>query len=247
MSGTSPDDHESYHLAGMAGLYALDALEGEDLERFEAHLANNVELQEEVAGFRATTARLSEVSAASPPPALRNRVLADIGNIRQDPPVVRLDDRRQARVRRRVVLTSIAAALVVLAGFGGYLVADRTGSEPSQLASVLAERDAVVVPLTGVGSDVAAGRVVVSQQSGKVVIVSDKMPPVAKGRTYELWRLDDAGAAHKAGLFKPDSSGKVVAALEVNVGDATGFAITDEPDGGSPQATTPVLMTASLA
>lgn len=247
MSGTSPDDLELYHLAGMAGLYALDALEGEDLDRFEMHLATNAELQEEVAGFRATAARLSEVSAMPSSPALRDRVLADIGNIRQDAPVVRLDDRRRAKMRQRAVLTSIAAALVVLAGFGGYLVADRTGPEPSQLASVLAERDATVVPLTVVGSDVAAGRVVVSKQSGKVVIVSDRMPPVAKGRTYEVWRLDDAGAAHKAGLFKPDSSGKVVASLEIDLGDAAGFAITDEPDGGSPEATTPPLMTASLA
>lgn len=248
MSGMSPDD-DSYHLGGLAGLYALDALEGEDLERFEAHLATNAELREEVAEFRATAARLSEVSATDPPPDLRARVLANVGTTRQDAPVVPLGERRAQLARRRTILAAVAAALVVLAGIGGFLLADGTASDdqPSELASLLARSDTKVVPLTGVDSDVAAGHVVVSGESGKVVIVSDKMPPAKQGRTYELWRLGSDGSVTGAGLFEPDSKGKVEASLEVSLKGATGFAITDEPEGGSPKATTPVLMEASLA
>lgn len=246
MSGMSPDDQESYHLAGMAGLYALDALEGDDLERFEAHLATNAELREEVAGFRATAARLSEVSAASPRPELRERVLAQVAMTRQDAPVVRLDERRGTRARTRAVLAAAAAALVLLAGMGGYLLADSGSEDESQVARVLAAPDAQVVPLTGVDSTEAAGHVIVSKESGKVVVVSSKMPPAAEGRTYELWKLD-ADGAHKAALFEPDETGKVEATVDVSLDGATGFAITDEPDGGSPKATTPVLMQATLA
>ena len=34
MSNASADEHDSLNLAGMAGLYALDALEGEELLKF---------------------------------------------------------------------------------------------------------------------------------------------------------------------------------------------------------------------
>lgn len=244
MSGTTPDD-EQYHLAGMAGLYALDALEGEDLARFEELLATNVELQEEVAGFRATAARLSEASATDPPPDLRDRVLTTAAATRQDAPVTRLGDRRRGGATRRRLLAAAAAVAVVAAGLGGYLVAEGRGEPASELAQVLAETDARVVPLTGVDSSDAAGHVVVSKDAGHIVIVSNQMPPAAEGRTYELWKIDGEGV-HKAGLFEPDERGYVEAVLPVSLDGATGFAITDEPDGGSPQATTPILMQAEL-
>ena len=245
MSGMPPDDHESYHLAGLAGLYALDALDGEELVRFEALLETNAELRDEVAGFRATAARLSEVSAARPSPALRDSVLAQVATTRQDPPVVRLEDRRADRTRRRLLLAAAAAALVLVAGFGGYLVADRTGGTSSELASVLARSDTKVVALRGATSTEAAGRVVISPATGKVIVVSDKMPVPASGRTLELWKLDATGA-HQAGLFEPDGSGRVEAALQADLEGATGFAVTDEPDGGSATPTTDVLMTATI-
>src|SRR5689334_18188552 len=118
MSNMTPDDQESFNLAGMAGLYALDALEGDDLVRFEALLATNAELRDEVAGFRATAARLSDVSAATPPPSLRANVLTQIAETCQDAPIVRLDDRRRASAGRRALLGAVAAALMLLAGFG---------------------------------------------------------------------------------------------------------------------------------
>lgn len=244
MSGLSPDDQEPYQLAGMAGLYALDALEGEDLVRFEALLATNAELRDEVAGFRATAARLSETSAASPPPDLRRRVLAEVATTRQDPPVVRLDDRRRTSARGRAALALVAAALVLLAGFGGYLLADRDEATPSQLAGVLARSDTQVLRLTSVNSE-RTGHVVISPDTGKVIIVSADLPPTAEGRAYEVWRLDAKGA-HPAGMFKPDATGRTEAALQVGLDGATGFAITEEPEGGSAQPTTDVLMSATF-
>lgn len=247
MSGMSPDDSEAYNLAGLAGLYALDALEGEELERFEALLATNAELREEVAGFRATTAELADLSAAEPPASLRANVLAAVSATRQDAPIVSLDAHREGRARRRALLGAVAAVAVLVAGFGGYIIAERSTSEPtSELASLLARPDTKVVTLTGVGSAEAAGRVVVSPTSNKVVIVSDTIPPPADGRTYELWRRDAEGALHKAGLFEPDADGRLEVALKVSLDDAAGFYVTDEPDGGSPQATTAPLMEATI-
>ena len=224
MSNASADEHDSLNLAGMAGLYALDALEGEELLKFEALLATNAELRDEVAGFRATAGRLSEVSAAMPPAALRTNVLAQVAMTRQDPPVIRLDERRRASAGRRALLGAVAAGLIVLAGFGGYAIADNGDATSSELASILARSDAEVVALKGVGDDAAAGRVVVSPEAGKVIVISTSIPPVEPGRTYELWRVDADGSVHKAGLFEPDGSGKVEAAIDVSLDGAIGFA-----------------------
>ncbi|MFN8049898.1 MAG: anti-sigma factor [Acidimicrobiales bacterium] len=245
MSNMSPDDNDTYSVAGLAGLYALDALEGDDLERFEAYLATNAEAREEVAGFRATAARLGEMTATAPPAGLRDRVMHQVSVTRQEAPVVQLDERRAARARRRAVLGAVAAVAVLIAGVGGYLIGDRTAPAPTDVAALLTRPDTKVVPLTGIGSDVAAGQVVVAPGVNKVVVVSDKMPPSNEGRTYELWKVDAAGV-HAAGLFAP-VNGKVRAALDVDLQGATKFLITDEPEGGSPKATTDPLMEASLA
>ena len=241
MSNMSPED-DTFNLASLAGLYALDALEGEDLQRFEAFLATNAEAREEVAGFRATTARLGNLTAAEPPAHLRERVLADVSGTRQEAPVVRLDDHRAARNRRRMVLAAVAAIAVLVAGFGGYLIGDRSTAGSTELASI---SDLRVVPLTGIGSKVPAGQVLVSPANNKVIIVSDEMPPSADGRTYELWKVDGKGV-HAAGLFVPDADGKLRVSLDVPLDGATKFLVTDEPAGGSPEATTDPLMEATL-
>lgn len=245
MSGTGPDD-ETLHLAGLAGLYALDALEGEDLERFEALLATSEELSDEVAGFRATAARLVEVSATAAPARLRDRVMEDVAGARQLTPVVPLIDRRNRRRARTAVLSAAAAVVMLLAGLTGYLVADRGPTEPSEIGELLAQADTRVVPLNVADTDRVVGHVVVSNGTGTMIVVAGDMPDLADGRAYEVWKLDGRGA-HQAGLFEPDSEGRVEATMNVDLDGATGFAITDEPAAGSAAPTTPILMTASLA
>lgn len=245
MSLLPPDDHD-HDLAGLAGLYALDALEGDDLERFEAYLATHPEAREEVDGFRATTARLAEVSATEPPAHLRAAVLAGVSGTRQEPPVVRLADRRAADLRRRAFAFAAAAALILIAAFGGYFLAG--GSDPGEdrLTAMLALPDTEVVPLTGIETGEHAGRVVIAPDENRVLIVSDRMPVTAEGRTYELWKIDAAGA-HNAGLFVPDADGRLRVELDVDLDGAQKFLVTEEPAGGSPQPTSDPVMQAELA
>ena len=62
----------------LAGAYALDALDGDQRTRFERHLSSCRTCPDEVRGFTATAAVLGLAAAATPPPALKGRVLADI-------------------------------------------------------------------------------------------------------------------------------------------------------------------------
>lgn len=65
-------------LHSLAGPYALDALDGGELARFERHLRRCPDCTDEVRGFAATAAALAFAVAAPPPPALKGRVLAAI-------------------------------------------------------------------------------------------------------------------------------------------------------------------------
>ena len=76
------DIHES------AGSYALNALDSAELVEFETHLATCPVCQSEVAELCEAAAELSLLSLATPPPALRDKVLAAI----QDTPQLRADD-----------------------------------------------------------------------------------------------------------------------------------------------------------
>ena len=70
---------------GLAGSYALNALDAAELAEFEAHLATCEICQDEVADFCETAAQLSLLSLAAPPLSLRDKVMAAIQNTPQLP------------------------------------------------------------------------------------------------------------------------------------------------------------------
>ncbi|MSU48153.1 MAG: hypothetical protein EXS37_03525 [Opitutus sp.] len=63
----------------LASLHALDLLEGAELAQFEAALARDPQLTALVRELREAAAALAHTSTAAPPAALRQRVLASIG------------------------------------------------------------------------------------------------------------------------------------------------------------------------
>ena len=169
------DEPDDVDVTGWAGLYALDALEGNDLVRFEAALVGNADLQAEVAEFRATAAELSVASAEEPPAQLRVNVLEAVGSTRQDSPVVDLAARRGGRLGGvRASWMAAAAALIVVAGVFGYVVRGDGGTtNSSDVAALLAQPDARLVPLTG--ADGRSAQVVVSPSKNRLVVVSDQL------------------------------------------------------------------------
>ena len=76
---------ESLH--ALSGAYAIDALDDDERAVFERHLPNCLDCQREVASLREAAALMADLSAVTPPPALRASVLAGITKIRPLPPV----------------------------------------------------------------------------------------------------------------------------------------------------------------
>ncbi len=71
----------------LSGAYAIDALDDIERAQFARHLAQCSECQAEVQSLREAAALLAETTAVEPPAGLRNRVLADIKNVRPLPPI----------------------------------------------------------------------------------------------------------------------------------------------------------------
>ena len=81
MSEPSEDLHT------LVGLYVVDALDGDERQRFEEHLAGCAACSAEVAEFRATAGRLSNLMAENPPPGLRSAILERVSGTRQVSPL----------------------------------------------------------------------------------------------------------------------------------------------------------------
>jgi anti-sigma-K factor RskA len=216
----------------LTGAYALDAVDDIERARFEQHLAECEDCRTEVASLREAASLLSETTLATPPPALRESVLAGISQVRPLPPIVH----RTPVVQRRWFPLLVAAAVVAILGVGAALWQPWAPSQDSSLTAaeqVLEAGDArsVAVDLGDAGS----ATVTRSESLGKAVITTDDMAPAPSGKVFELWLQVD-GEMVPAGLMPPGEDNQVV--LEGDATTATAVGITVEPEGGSDQPTT---------
>ena len=221
----------------LAAAYALDALEPDERERFEDHLAACSDCTADVAEFRATAHHLAAAAAVAPPPELRAEILSRVA-VTPQPSAA---DGRPAAGRWRVLPLAAAAVMIVVA-LGMAVVARGALTErdrADELLAVLASADASVVQLQP--ADVAGTvRVVWSPSEEAAVVVGADLPDPGDELTYELWALA-ADGPRSAGLFIPDSEGRVEQRLDLPADPERGWGITIEPAGGSPQPTGEIL------
>ena len=217
------DPHE------LSALYALDALTGEDLARFEAHLAECPRCRRELAGLQGAAASLAfAVEGPEPSPALRVRVLDAAHAEKQN--VVPL------RPRRRSLGVSVAAVVAVAACAAAVVLGVWAASLHHSLA-----RDRTALNILG---DPSARRVAVTGAPGQLVVASDgaavlavRLPSPPHGKTYEAWVADSA--VHRAGQF----SGKTFA-LQRRVAHGARVMVTLENKGGVDAPTSKPLLSA---
>ncbi|TXS45716.1 anti-sigma factor [Streptomyces sp. uw30] len=252
-------------LHSLAAPYALDALEPGERHRFEKHLRTCDICAAEVRALSEDAVRLAWSTAAAPPAAMRDRVLAAVRSTPQEsagresarahaaqlPPHVwgaQPPPRTRAPRTRPLFVpfatATAAAALVVASLFA--VQANRTQDQlnaqrarASEIANVLAAPDA----RASTGED-AEGRtigVVASASAGRAVVTLSGYGDLSGGRVHQLWLMRPDVQPRSLGLFDADTP-LVASGL---VKSATSLAVTVEPDGGSPQPTSqPVVQLA---
>jgi anti-sigma-K factor RskA len=217
--------------------YALDALDEHERSRFRAHLDQCVDCQLELNGFMATAVRLGDAASHTPPPALRDRLLAEISVTPQQRPVVSSLAERRGLRRALPRLAMAAAFLVGTVGVGGYLVERENAQDEHEqnlaISAVIGADDVASVDESfDTGGTV---KMYMSASEDSAVIIAKGLPKPEDGKVYQVWMIDTNGPTSQ-GTF--ESSGQMI--ME-GVADADRVAVTVEPEGGSEQPTSPPI------
>lgn len=241
----------SAELHHLSAAYALDAVDSDEAEAFEEHLASCEVCRADVDGFRGATTALAASLASTPPAALRDSVLARVAATRQDAPVTgpSVVSLEAARRRRRTTWgAGLAGAAAAAAAAVIAIVAIDNGPEAdpfaNELAAVMEQSDSEVLDLGRQGEAPGEFRVAWSNSLGRAVLIGEDLPPAPAGKAYELWLItpDESMAMY---VLDPAEDGDVHVALDAPA-DPSAWAITVEPDEGSPTATGEIIFIAEV-
>jgi hypothetical protein len=113
-------------------------------------------------------------------------------------------------------------------------------------ADVVGAPDTVSITLQQqAGGPPGQAHVLYNQRLG-LALYSGQISPPPAGKIYQLWLVPASGAPVNAGLVAANQqNGAVVVHLEQGL-PASAFAVTIEPEGGSPQATGPKVLIGAL-
>jgi anti-sigma-K factor RskA len=248
--------HEQF--AEDLSLYALGALEGEERQAVDRHLGECSACRLELYKLQGDLALLAfSASGPRPPARSRHRLMAAI---RKEPHGAQL--RRRARMTWWDALAWAAALAAIVIGIvlkhqnsdlrqrladleAGFSKQDQQLLEAKQLLATLTSPDAEHFTLVaGKTPPQPQGRVIYVRGSGTLVFLASNMPAIPPQKVYELWLIPTSGAPIPAGLFKPDAHGAaslIHPPLPTGV-EAKAFAITVEPEAGSPAPTSQPIM-----
>lgn len=182
------------------------------------------------------------VQASSEPPVVEQAQQDDAPATPPEPVVERTPtDVVQTVARRRWMrgMFALAASLVLLVtlGFGAALINQQLNRTPAQIALDRIEdapdaQAAVVAAETG--GEITAQW---SESLGEAVIVTDGLPVLASGETYQMWFIR-GDLIVSAGLFTTDREGESTSLLDGTIEAGDAIAVSVEPSGGSEQPTT---------
>ena len=228
-------------------LYALGVLDAEERAEIDEHLRDNcANCTAALREARAlNSAVLSSLKVEHPPAGLRDRVVNSVRPVRRKAPIAWI---------------GLAAALTFATVWLGLEANRRSNAltaandqirnlqqRSDELASKLDFlRDPQTRPASAApGANQPRGTYFVNPQSG-VMLIASNLPAPAPGRAYEMWIIPKGQAPRPAGVFRPDQNGSAVHLQTgpVDLANTAAFAITDEPESGSPAPTTqPFLVT----
>ena len=263
------DIYDFDEFSKLLGAYALDAVDPDERERIELHLAECPRCRAEVAEHREVAAFLSQSGAAAPdgvwdriaselaPPAppMRMTILPSGDRAapqgRTAPPVaegtpgsnvtpIGASGRRPSRPMLAVL--AVAACIIALLGVVAVGQSQRLGRGQSmeEMASDAAADSKLKVDLAG---EDASGQAVVGAD-GQGYLIMDEASPPADGDVYQLWGKVD-GTVLSLGTFG-DTSVVPFSVDPSRIGDIELFAVTQEKAPGVVASSNPPVMAGTV-
>lgn len=252
-----PHEMESHQIPPEdLALYALGALDASELARIAKHLEDcascRLELQRLNADIGAFA--IGAAPSASPPQRARDRLLATIaGSERQ----VKRASPQWSFAFRMVVAAILVAAVIFewrnaaslrreIEQLQAQLLKERAASAQAEaIAGMMMSHDTMRLTLVARNEKPApTAHAIYSQKQACVLLTAHNLAPLGPGKMYELWLLPKSGAPIPAGMFQSDAEWN---ALMLHGGlpqgmEAKGFAITIEPEEGSPAPSQPPIL-----
>jgi anti-sigma-K factor RskA len=241
----------------LAAGYVLGALEPDDEHAFQRHLDGCAQCEASVRELEEVVGELAYTAPPVDPPAtlwasIRREVRPERRRPQPRPGGAQPQPRRA--VAPLLARLAAAAAIVALAALSVWNLnlRDQNASYRNQVAALeqaarlLNEPNASRIALRGAAAG-AQATVVASSPQDRGVLIVENLPPLQRGRVYELWGIPERGQGtpQKAVVFIPlRRQGVQTYEFEVPIQPGTVFAITDEPGPrGSERPTTEPIMT----
>jgi Anti-sigma-K factor rskA, C-terminal/Putative zinc-finger len=234
----------------LAGAYALEALTEPDRLRFKSHLAECDVCRLEAASLREAAARLAAPVAEAPPADLRDRLLAAVATIRQQPPAIAdaaagLGRRASRLVAPRMAVAIAGGCMLVALALGGMLISSQHRLSQEQLrsrevAAVLNAPDAKII--TDEAFTAGSATVVMSHRDRALVLTTARLPALPAGQHYQVWLMGH-DRPRSAGMLPDPRRGMTAPVVVTGVGPGEMVGVTVEPGNGTVSPTSaPVLM-----
>jgi anti-sigma-K factor RskA len=240
-------------------LYALGAMDGEEMQALEAHLAGCAACTRKLAEARGRVSMLAGAATqVAPPSGAKERLMR---RIHENAVSAGTPERLGAESRslfgrwwlRILAPAAIALAVATVVLWREDIRLDRELTEirtaikanekkyqdARNMVDTLTASDTMTVALKPT-KDMpdAKGSVKYNARLGMVAYATE-LPMPAADKSYQLWLVPTTGNPISVGVFRPDETGKNgLAMASVQAGTAPkAFAITLEPLGGMPQPT----------
>lgn len=244
--------------------YALGVLDDAQRAAFDARLQVDGELRRELAATLEALGTLALSTPATPAPGLKSRVMERIAATKHagsDAKVISIASRTRPSRTPLWLGAALAASLLLVAKLSFSLKDARQDAATAKVAMdgnlhALAQRDSVIAQLTDPATEAVtlaatgATRPVVKAYVNRIrrtmMLSAGLLDTLPAGRAYQVWFIVE-GKPVPSVTFRPDSAGRaLLREVPMPAGAVAATAITQEPAGGSPAPTTPILFVGKL-
>ena len=224
----------------LSAAYALDALDADEAEAFEVHLAQCERCRTELAALTEAAVALAwAVEAPRPPAGLRGSILEAAAAERVN--VVSLPSRRPWALRATAAVAAVAACAAIALGVWAATLSHSLSSERAKQASAATAVQILADPATRRVALNGRSGVVAVDPAGRGVLVVQRLPRAVSGKTYEAWVIPAGGKPKSAGLFRGGGPQTVVKLSQTVPSGAVVAATLERAGGASAPTQTPFL------
>jgi len=242
-------------------LYALGALEGDELREMESHIASCRECSAKLSHARGRVAMLALAAPqVKPSPAAKAAILARVAAENRTAPAreARISSPPPARWWQMVLIPAVGALAmlaVVLwqqnAHLDKQLAALRDSAAKQQVqidevghvVALIGSTDTVTVNLAAQPGMPKGAAHVMYNMKMKMLMYDGQLEAAPAGKSYQLWVVPMNGNPVSAGVFNPTQGQTDHWMMNMPEGIVPkAFAVTLEPSGGMPQPTGPKVL-----